>query len=441
MNSGPSDSTRHSASDSVLSNQQTDRTTDWSSKISVSYTFQLIDRLLPFEACLYHQVLPISVQGSRINLGMVNPADQEALTYVRQILSYLSCSLVPRKISSQAHNAALSAYLKYVGERRTTSGAHLQLPASQPPQPSTSGLHNFQTLILEGEPDENLATIIRDSSAISDLSIASDLDALLNLDRSITPATSAQSAAFLHQSAGLLNREPLAKPLPPPQSINSTNAAVSVPSSASAQNAVPTPLNLQIHAVHSSSPMKVLAVLPPYNLVQELLARVLSGGIGRLIFERQRLYGRIIWSQNGIIKAELEDLPPETLQGAIDELKRLHNLPLAPIQEPVRAEIERFYEQNRLLLRLQVINGVDGEEATLQVLRGAALKFYQQQQLSNLSQEALTVSEQLLQKLHDIHERVTANSVPDSVQWSMLSTLNELLSTMNQQISHLDTLH
>ena len=51
--------------------------------------------------------------------------------------------------------------------------------------------------------------------------------------------------------------------------------------------------------------------------------------------------------------------------------------------------MERLYENTHLLLRLRINPAPLGEEANLQVLRGAALKFYQKQQLSKLSLDAL----------------------------------------------------
>ncbi|MDE5115316.1 MAG: hypothetical protein O4803_14130, partial [Trichodesmium sp. St15_bin1_1] len=35
--------------------------------------FDLIDNILPFEACLYYQILPLSIEGSRVRLGVVDP--------------------------------------------------------------------------------------------------------------------------------------------------------------------------------------------------------------------------------------------------------------------------------------------------------------------------------------------------------------------------------
>ena len=81
--------------------------------------FQLIDSILPFEVCLYYEVLPLSIHGSRLHLGMVDTKDVSALDYVRRILGYVNCSLVPKSLESQVHSDTLSAYLKYSNSRNT----------------------------------------------------------------------------------------------------------------------------------------------------------------------------------------------------------------------------------------------------------------------------------------------------------------------------------
>ena len=73
-------------------------------ELDTELTFRLIDSILPFEACLYHQIIPLSLEGSRIKLGMVNLDDSAALDYVRRILAYMNCSLVPQSISSDEHH-------------------------------------------------------------------------------------------------------------------------------------------------------------------------------------------------------------------------------------------------------------------------------------------------------------------------------------------------
>ena len=75
--------------------------------------FSLIDRVLPFEACLYHQVLPLSLTDNQLRLGMVDLMDVSALDYLRKVLAYFQYCLVPQVIPSDLHHQVLSAYLKF----------------------------------------------------------------------------------------------------------------------------------------------------------------------------------------------------------------------------------------------------------------------------------------------------------------------------------------
>ena len=81
-----------------------------------------------------------------------------------------------------------------------------------------------------------------------------------------------------------------------------------------------------------------------------------------------------------------------------------------PVTEPLQVEIERCYEKNQLLLRLRLMpkwedNEVVGEDATLQILRGAALRFYQQQQRTHLRRDTFLVAKNLQQKVRALQER------------------------------------
>ncbi len=195
-----------------------------------------------------------------------------------------------------------------------------------------------------------------------------------------------------------------------------------------------TPLNdtseiLDIQANYLNHPLEVLSTLPAQHLLQELLGRVLERGIGRLYFERQATLGRVLWSQDGILQSILEDLDPTPFQNLINELKQMMGLALIPLEKPKKVELERIYQGTHLLLRLRFSPGKYGEEANLQVLRGAALKFYQQQKLSVLSQDALNLAQQLEKKLTEIGERVNLAPLPSD----NLPLLNQLLQNIIQQ--------
>ncbi len=244
----------------------------------------------------------------------------------------------------------------------------------------------------------------------------------------LVPLTTTASVA-LTQAAQLSSEIPSLEPQE--EEIAASDADVaSVSEVSSASDTVPL---LQVNALYVSRPIEFLGTLAPPQLLQELLGRVLLGGIGRLYFERQPNQGRILWSQDGVLQSVLEGLSLRTFQGVILELKRLVNLPLIPITQPKQVEIERRYQQEELLLRLRVMPGTHGEEATLQVLRGAALKFYQRQQLEKLGQDALKLAQQLQRKLSEIRARAYRNPLP----LEALPALNQMMEGLDKQMEAL----
>jgi type II secretory ATPase GspE/PulE/Tfp pilus assembly ATPase PilB-like protein len=346
------------------------------SQMNYEAIFSLIDSLLPFEACLYHQILPLSIEGSLLRLGVVEPQDASGVDYARRMLAYLNCSLVTEEISCETQRSVLSAYLYHKGQNK-----------SHPP-----------TQISNPQNKEKAKEVPASSEDLS-----------------------AKESAAKTQSQGQKEREP-----------NSQARATSRPplNGPKPPQRKTTP-ELELEAVHLSSSVEALVGLEPKQLLEELLARVLLGGIGRLYFERQESGGNILCSQDGILQSVVEELEASKFEGVINELKLLTNMPLTPVEKPQQVEIERMYEGNELLLRLRVMPVRRGEEATLQVLRGAALRFYQQQQLSHLSRDALSLAEQLHGKVNQIRDRTRL--VPKS-KLENLPVLDKLLKDVEQEI-------
>ncbi|MDJ0554583.1 MAG: hypothetical protein QNJ68_09120 [Microcoleaceae cyanobacterium MO_207.B10] len=344
--------------------------------------FALIDSILPFEACLYHQILPLSVEGSRVRLGVVDPQDSSALDYARRLLSYLNCSLVTEEISSETHKSTLSAYLNHVGHQKSQNFSSSQINQAKNNQQQN---HNSQTVLdaanqdypTTGKTEKNQTSVI-----------------------SKYPDSQQQN----HQQQTQF-------------SSNQKNSLCDVP-------------ELSLPSSVSSTSLEVMATLEPKKLLPELLTRVLKSGIGRLYFEQKQSQGRILWSQDGVLQSVLENLENPKIADLINELKILTQIPLIPITKPRQVEIERIYQNNHLLLRLRVMPGNYGEEATLQVLRGAALRFYQQQQLSLLSQDALKLGKQLQIKINQICSRQHLAAF----QLDSLLTLHKLLDNVEHQI-------
>jgi hypothetical protein len=432
----------------------------WATYFDAEQIFRLIDSILPFEACLYHQILPLGLEGSHLKLGMVNLEDTAALDYVRRILAYMNCSLVPQTIASDIHHAALSAYLNYTGNQKKPASPPTHSPsqsiakrieqklaqeaAKSKAAPSHSkhekGLHrdiqdphSHPTLLVDSPEDLNFQDLevtapqVSLSSRVSGTVIAGAVDSGAVAPSVVDSGTESELDHNSHN--GQQGTFILKADQPPPEE--------APPEAPSPGDSLPI---LEINARHLADPAEVLATLSPSELLQELLGRVLVGGIGRLYLERQPTNARILWSQNGVLQSILDELPVEILQGVINELKMLTRLPLLPVQKPKQVEIERLYQRHRLLLRFRVMPGNHGEEATVQILRGAALKFYQQQQLANLSRDALSIAQDLQRKVNEIRVRTRFYPMLTADQLSVLPALNEVLKSVEQQLDALKTL-
>lgn len=416
---------------------------DWLQQVNLDQMFTLMDRLLPFEACLYYQVLPLSLEGSRLNLGMVDPEDAAATDYVRRMLSYIHCSIVSRPIPSAAHREMLSRYLNRSSNSaqppaaEATSASELpettlpdlpeatSLPESPSPQPSRSqprvSDRNLQSTFIVDSPEELDWTEIKALPSQGE-------EPKKTAEGAAPPNTSSMPAS----SAPRIERSPASLSVPAQK-----QTARSAPQPSPKLPGGSTPAALDITVNHLSSPLESLIDLTPKALLHELLGRVLVSGIGRLYFENQRDHGRVLWSQNGVMQSVLDDLPKQSFQGVMYELKRLMDLPLMPVKEVKQVESERIYRGSRLLLRLRVMPGKHGEEATLQVLRGAALKFYQQQLIGNLGREALSLAQRLQQRVNEIRDRSAADMRLSDTQLEALPALRQLLRQLDQQVEEL----
>jgi type II secretory ATPase GspE/PulE/Tfp pilus assembly ATPase PilB-like protein len=401
---------------------------DWVVRLNVDQMFILIDGVLPFEACLYYQVLPLFLEGNRLNLGMVSPDDISASEYVRRIISYLNYSLVPRQISSDALQVVLTAYLNYVGEKQSTT-------VKRQDEFSYGHYRNSARAKVTQDLDPNdRNTLVVDSP--DDLNLLED-----PIDESDPALPPPQIPTGSDQE--FLPYSPEAQSAPPatnPSQVQMPPTAPMQPISPSIEEGASLIQALPILAIQSNflnSSVDVLATLPPHILLQELLARVLLGGIGRLYFEVHPHHGRILWSQNGVLQSVLEKLPLGLFQDVINELKRMARLPQTPIEQPKQAEIEYLYDRSRVLLRFRFMLNPHGEEATLQVLRGAALKFYQQQQVTKLERDALGIAKQLQNKLKEIRDRAYSEQGLAGTKFEILPTLSQLLQTMENELDDL----
>ncbi|WP_017317502.1 hypothetical protein [Mastigocladopsis repens] len=374
----------------------------WEQELDREQVFQLIENILSFEACFYHQLLPLRKEDNNLLLGMVNSQDSAALDYVNRIISYMNCTMMTQPISGETHRKILSAYLNY----KNTS-----LPTVKP-------VHKSSTDLTQQKKAETL-----DNQTMTSANATSRWE--------LTQVQTSENAIPQAHSPHIST--PLTPSIIPPETED-------LKGDKETHETSPTEHPNSLHILHlpdikAFTAIEELAVLPPKKLLEQLLGRVLSaGGIGRLYLERQPYQGRILWSDNGVLQSVLEKLPLSVFQGILNELKRFASLSVTTIVEPKQVEKECLYQQNRLLLRLRVMPGMHGEEATLQVLRGAALKFYQQQQLARLSRDTLGVSHQLSYKLHELKKRLVLTHKLNSGQLEVFNALNQLLENLDYQV-------
>jgi Type II secretion system (T2SS), protein E, N-terminal domain len=458
-------------------------------RLEAKVIFGLIDRILPFEACLYHEILPLFLEERTLHLGMVTLTDVAALDYARKILSFLNYSLVPQAIASEMQHRILSQYLQFKGQGSTveeeptvfyeaeeisqlraeiqngavpTSGT--QDPGSKPvtapvltpdvaPRVVTPRVVTPRVVTPASAPRPSFRPIDRETliveapEALEAWSFGEELPAPIaspNQPSTNQPSTNQPSTnqpSTLPLPNGSLFHHPLVMDSTVIQSIgedddvvvekeNSAASSVSASSvSASSVSApqfsLPTPGDalptLAIKTAYLKVSPEELKALDSTELLENLLGQVLESGIGRLYFEHQVASGRVLSSNSGVLQSMVEALPIDRFDSLIWALKNLMRVSPEPVTEPVQVEIERWHEKNRLLLRLRLMPKWDdheiiGEDATLQILRGAALRFYQQQQSTNLRRDTLLVAKNLQLKVQALQQRTKGLTPQEDAQ-------------------------
>ncbi len=91
------------------------------SEINQEKTFAIIDTILTLESCLYHQIIPISLEENILTVGMIKPHDELILDYLKSILPSHQQTLQVEQISPETHNLIISSYQKYTSSLQKSS--------------------------------------------------------------------------------------------------------------------------------------------------------------------------------------------------------------------------------------------------------------------------------------------------------------------------------
>lgn len=358
--------------------------------VNVDQMIALIDSVLPFEACLFHQIIPLSLAGNQLNLGMVNPKDSVAREYVRRQVSYIHYAVVPWRITSDWHRQTLSKYLSHTAKvkQRLRQGrpAAVEPVVAAPPLPSVQ------------PPVEDRLTYVVDSP-----------------ERITLRPVEASP-------------EPVAPNPPDPKPLASESPLATQP---------PSMPVLDLGSSQSTDNSLDGRQLPAKDLLTRVLRRALREGIGRLYFERHTSTGKIVSSQDGKVESLVGALELPVFEAVILELKRLVQLPSGLTNIPQQGELERLYDQEPLLLRFRFMVNGHGQEAALQIVRGGSLKLYQRQRLSDLSRETLSLAQTLQGRVHGLLEETRQSGEADPLPAPTLHTLRHLLQSMQSEVNQL----
>ncbi len=353
--------------------------------------FKLIDSVVSLECCLHYQVLPLELNNNHLTVGMINTKDQTALNFIRPIVASLNYALEIRSIDPQEHQLILAAYLKKSS----------LVPGSQRNQAS----HDMsKETMIDEEMSQSSPSSLNPSLTLSEIpGQKPQASQCSNLHERPTLIVNSEenSGDTQPNQPQIISSQPQIHNLPSLSDIKTTQASIAAPIIERTQESIATPI-LELKIKHTQQSVNSLSALEPKQLWQELLAKILDGGIGRLYLTRDPHYGRIIWSRDGVIQSSLDKVKLDVFEQIIREIKTLGKQPLSPLKKPKKVALERIYNQERILLRLEFFVGKCGDEITIQVLRGEALKFYEQRQVEKSMEQAIYFAEKMEKTLRKI---------------------------------------
>ena len=439
-------------------NQPTDVNTPIS-KTSIDYeqAIQLIKSLLGLEYCLQYQIVPLTVEQRCLTLGMVNPEDKNALNFVRPIANALGYSLGVQCIDSDTHQSVLAEYL----QQNYSSGQNKGLDRNDNFEQTIADLSNFSTKDIRDsamtmadipfEPtkinqeknhhkdlynDPTLVVDRFDNSA--DMSVEKMETPLEDKDRTLHTPIKDDSL----KSASIPNQNPESTPYFTVNQVLEAKAEV-VPELAELDlepnleqeetAAIDSSLDFDISASSETDNLirEALSTLTPQQLWQELFTKLLDGSIDKLSLERNGDRGCILWSQDEMESFQ-DNVSKSIFNYLVNEVKTLVKVPLQPLTKTKKVAIEKQYNQERLLLPIEIAPGEWGDEIKIQVLRGEALKSYKQRQMKKMTNQALNFAQQL--------EKTLARMCVcfDSGEISDLSKLQQVQQKINLHLELLE---
>ena len=366
--------------------------------------FEIIDSIVSLESCLHYQFIPLALKDKVLTLGMINPEDKNGYNFIYPIVTSLNYRLEVLPVDDKIHQSILAAYLK----KDLIDEDHRDYKQDDSQQ-------DFKQTVIDFQPD-----LVNNSPSPSPVESETHV-APLNLHDRATLIVDSVEDAIASSSPEIFSSEP---------QITSFNALE--PNSSQHHKSQSHHNLLEVKAQYINDSIEALSSLAPQELWQELLARIINGGIGRLYLERHLNYGRIICSKDGVLESSLDQVELSVFNQIIQEIKVVGKQPPTPIEKTKKVAIEKFYNGERILIRIEFFLNQYGEEITVQILRDKALKFYEQRKVKKTMEQALFLS----QKLEKTLKKMVFCRV--SGELTQLSSLKSVLEKIQKQIELLE---
>jgi hypothetical protein len=410
--------------------------------------FQLIDQVFPLDSCRHYGVLPLKLDGSNLVLGFLNPDRDESVRFANSIAKVFKYNLEIQLIDLQTHQIILENYPQNATQanRRPQDENQTVIDTSFNPNAPLKGVG--QPRVVDSAPtiiSPDMASPIDEPEIeLPDLpGLPADLDFLKDLELTPKPKAKPDSTATLFEIPPEFRRQSPANNQDHKATIIADNpgellvtATANDPELAfeEAQRS-----QLIAETLGAASPPEVepetadfLPQLSSQLSWQKLLEKAFQHHSEYIILTRYSDRGGIVTEQNNSTQSGINQVPLPLFCSLIDEIKRMAKLPANTSSHPQKLVLERFHEQERILLRLEFVVQQQLETVRIQILRGRILKAYEQQQMDRISEQALQLATQLEKTLRKIQ------ACFDSAELTNLKELQSIHGRINHQLRMFD---
>ena len=426
--------------------------------------FELIDAIFPVDSCRHYEVLPLSLEENNLILGMLDANNEESLKFVTSIAKVFKYNLEIKLIEEQTLQIILASYpqnstrkteqSRAENSNKTVIEATIIEESFDSNQLSTSNNHSNRkkadsapTII--SQPDENSSLPTETSLNLEGL--PADLDFLRDLD--LSPEKTSRPAKTENDRTGTLYEIPAEFLQQQSQNNSNLDGKQTViednPAELLAQSNSRSSLEIaseeaqisQLVAEVSHQTVKPQKSEKADDFLVELKSQLSWQKLLEQAFKHESeiinltLYsdrGKIETQKNELLQSSIDRVPLPIFCSLIDEIKRMAKIPLDLSNHPKKVVLERFYQGERILLRLEFTLKNEKELVIAQIFRGENLLVYEQQQMDKVSEQALHLAKQLEKTLRRIQVCF------DSAEFTNLRELQTVQSRINHQLRLLD---